>query len=309
MIIVLCALYPEAEPVIKKLSLKQDKADRFYKKYCNNDNSICLYITGPGPINAATATSYALAENKTDIDDIQIVNFGSCAFLDGNVKPSGTCLCSKIVNIDSGRTFYPDMLLKSSLDEATIVTGSRIYEKKFENGKGESPVSNNEGRTLQTSFLEETDPSLYDMEAAAIYETASHFVGPHQMHFLKYITDEGDGSITPELVRTRAQESLDDVVEYLKALELLVDDLAASDLSDGLLSIQDRLIEDLHASFTMQHQIHQLLRYADIAGIDFEKILTKLYDDDKLPCRDKRQGLKVLEEVRAYIDGSTEATE
>jgi hypothetical protein len=129
------------------------------------------------------------------------------------------------------------------------------------------------------------------------------------MHFLKYITDEGDGSITPELVRTRAQESLDDVVEYLKALELLVDDLAVSDLSNGLLSIQDRLIEELHASFTMQHQIHQLLRYADIAGIDCEKILTKLYDDRKLPCRDKRQGLKVLEEVRSYIDGSTEATE
>lgn len=309
MIVVFCALYPEAEPIIKELSLKQDKTDRFYKKYCNNDNSICLYITGPGPVNAATAAGYALSDNKAGLDEIQIVNFGSCAHLSGDAKKSKLYLCSKIVNLDSGRTFYPDMLLKSSLDEATIVTGSRIYEKKFEKAKGESLVSSNEGRTLHTSFLEETDPSLYDMEAAAIYEAASHFVGPHQMHFLKYITDEGDGSITPELVRTRAQESLDDVVEYLKALELLVDDLAASDLSEGLLSIQDRLIEDLHASFTMQHQIHQLLRYADIAGIDFEKILTKLYDDDKLPCRDKRQGLKVLEEVRAYIDGSTEATE
>ena len=74
MICIFCALYPEAQPLIKALALKQDKACNYYKKYINDENDICLYITGTGLINAAAAVGFALSENGSCLEKMHIVN-------------------------------------------------------------------------------------------------------------------------------------------------------------------------------------------------------------------------------------------
>ena len=67
---------------------------------------------------------------------------------------------NKLTEQMTGRTFYPDMLMKANFRECEIVTVARVL---------------NEG----------SDSVVYDMEAAAVYQAAAFFVGPHRMHFIK----------------------------------------------------------------------------------------------------------------------------
>lgn len=296
MICIICALYPEAQPFIKALELKQDKANKYYKKYNNDEKDICLYITGPGPLNAATAVGYVFSENETCLDSILMLNIGSCALISKEDTGSkGLYLCNKLVNIDSGRAFYPDMLLRSDLDEAMILTGSKIYEAENGLDQGFWDVS-------KDPYGEYSTTVLYDMEGAAVYEAASHFIGPHQMHFLKFVTDKGDGRITADCVRSKAEDSLDEVINYIEMLKdhnPFLDDTSIDNAEES------RICKELHASVSMQFQIRQLLRYADLAGIDYNTMLSDLRNKQILPCKDKRQGLRILEIIRKYIsDGN-----
>jgi hypothetical protein len=346
MILIICALYPEAQPLIKSLSLVQDKNERYYKKYSNDENDICLWITGTGPLSASTAVGYALSSCENSLDNIHILNFGCCAFVNNRSDKSSafvnnrsdkspafdddkTCvnnntvintadskaslyLCNKLVNVDSGRSFYPDLLLKSDLDEAAIVTGSKIFKAEdtldvigsFDINSNDDlnsndVNSNDDHRNSDANNKCFVSPVLYDMEAAAIYESASHFVGPHQMHFLKFVTDQGEGRITADFVRQKASEACVDVVTYIEMLKMHMASGSVLEEEDSADTLQ--LFEELHASVTMQWQIRQLLRYATVAGIDYDSKLAELSAKNELPCKDKRTGLKILEELRDYI--------
>ena len=59
----------------------------------------------------------------------------------------------------TGRTFYPDMLMKANFRECEIVTVARVL---------------NEG----------CDSVVYDMEAAAVYQAAAFFRGTASYAFL-----------------------------------------------------------------------------------------------------------------------------
>ena len=228
-------------------------------------------------------------ENSDYIEDIHILNFGCCALIsDNNAFQSDLYICNKIVNDDNNRTFYPDLLVKTNLSEAKIITGSQIYHKQ------------DKGRFL----TKDEQTILYDMEAAAIYEAASHFVGPSQLHFLKFVSDTGDENISPELVRTKAEKAVPLLLDYIKNLTSVYNSLADEEAKLIDQKIQDtekRLFEELHASVSMQIQIRQLLRYAIVSGADYEGILYRLRQDDRLPCKDKKEGIHLLNEIRDYL--------
>ena len=42
----------------------------------------------------------------------------------------------------------------------------------------------------------------------------------------------------------------------------------------------------------------QLMRYWKLAGIDVNTLLAPFYDSEKLPCKDKREGSRILNELR-----------
>ena len=59
-----------------------------------------------------------------------------------------------------------------------------------------------------------------------------------------------------------------------------------------------QLAEDLHCSKTMEATVRQLMRYWKLAGIDVNTLLAPFYDSEKLPCKDKREGSRILNELR-----------
>lgn len=130
------------------------------------NESIRLVITGVGEINAAAAVSNIGGAYGISPDD-EILNVGCGAGFSSDICLGSIFLGNKLTEQMTGRTFYPDMLMKANFRECEIVTVARVL---------------NEG----------CDSVVYDMEAAAVYQAAAFFVGPHRMHFIKLVSDAGE---------------------------------------------------------------------------------------------------------------------
>ncbi|MFD3158287.1 hypothetical protein ACFIJ5_15795 [Haloimpatiens sp. FM7330] len=159
MIYIVNAFYGEAKPFIEYYRLKRNGTYKNFQVFENEEMK--LVVSGIGKINAAIATSYILSQAQLNCDDI-ILNIGICG---SKKRKIGECvLINKIIDVDNKRNLYPDILLKHEFQEGTIETFSNIV------------VDSNIGDTC-------------DMEASGFFQAATKFVGPHQVHIIKIVSD------------------------------------------------------------------------------------------------------------------------
>jgi hypothetical protein len=57
------------------------------------------------------------------------------------------------------------------------------------------------------------------------------------------------------------------------------------------------LAQELHATVAMKHRLEQALRYAELAGIDWNAIVLQYRADGLLPSADKEAGKQILEKL------------
>lgn len=50
----------------------------------------------------------------------------------------------------------------------------------------------------------------------------------------------------------------------------------------------------------MARQLHQLIRYAYLAGIDLDEKIRSLYREGTLPVKDREKGKQVLKDLERY---------
>ncbi len=161
MIVILCALFPEAAPLIQKLCLARDTARTPFPRFWNQ--GISLYLSGPGEIAAAACTGFALGREET-LSSLHLVNFGSAA---GPENRAGELfLADALLETGTGRRFYPDLVLDAKIPEAAVRTCQKPADRDTVAGANDGAVR----------------PVLFDMEAAAICEAAMHFLGPDRIH-------------------------------------------------------------------------------------------------------------------------------
>ena len=187
------------------------------------------------------------------------------------------------------RDFYPDMLLNTGLPEASLITGAKLYTKE---GSGYAA-------------------DLYDMEAAAVYQAASMFLGPHQMNFLRIVTDQGlseSEAVAPQSLATHVtdcvEQQVDTIVTVVDKLRALTAAEAAGHqvLTENEQQLVDKLIADAHFSKVMADECVQLIRYAALSELDWQQPIAALYAEGLVPTRDKRAGKIILERhLRARI--------
>lgn len=337
MIYILTALYAEARPIIERYSFQKIETPKPLCMYEAPEHDMRLIVTGVGPVQAAAAIGALgawreIATKSSDsgekscdetvtgngIDVTKdapntrdcLINIGLCA----GKKIGKMYLANKIVNVDSGRTFYPDMVVRSGLSETTVMTVSRIVradpfcedvsrdtridvrEEKMESvmGKMESVTWRTGSRFAKQgkeSFV--TDLLLYDTEAAAIYEAGSSFFGPHQMSFLKIVSDSGcDHRMEKSDVSSLITENLPQIDTWIEAQNKAVI------RTKHRMNQAKKLSEDLHCSVTMQHELNQLLKYAYLIELDIEIWIATEYKKGNLPCKDRRAGKKFLENLK-----------
>lgn len=163
---------------------------------------------------------------------------------------------------------------------------------------------------------------LYDMEAAAIYQAGSYYLGPHQMGFLKIISDDGDPEhVTPEQIVRLIHYNIEGIADYIATLQAVLSEdprsinssascqekipcaerMADSSRKNDLPKELEQLCLDLHCSRTMSESLRQHIRYCILAGVDYISVLKEMYREGKLPCKDKREGKQRFEELKERL--------
>lgn len=288
MIYIFSAFYAEAKNIIDHYGLKKEKSPETVRFDVFANDSIRLVITGVGEINAAAAVSNIGGAYGISPDD-EILNVGCGAGFGNETCLGSIFLGNKLTEQMTGRTFYPDMLMKTNLMECEIVTVTRVL---------------NEGR----------ESVVYDMEAAAVYQAAAFFVGPHRMHFIKLVSDAGeriDQSKITELFALQEEKICGyiDILLSVCADKASIDEktkgenIADSNATDDNKSVCniDRLTSDMRCSKVMGDQLAQLIKYCRLSGIAYKAVVDEYYTKGMLPCESKREGKKCLFELKQRL--------
>lgn len=273
MIYIFSAFYAEAKNIIDHYGLKKEKSPEMVRFDVFANESIRLVITGVGEINAAAAVSNIGGAYGISPDD-EILNVGCGAGFSSDICMGSIFLGNKLTEQMTGRTFYPDMLMKANFRECEIVTVARVL---------------NEG----------CDSVVYDMEAAAVYQAAAFFVGPHRMHFIKLVSDAGERIDQSKITEIFALQE-DKICGYIDRLLSACADKAPMDDTQSSWNM-DRLICDMRCSKVMGDQLAQLIKYCRLSGIDYKAVLDEYYTNGLLPCESKREGKKCLFELKQRL--------
>ena len=305
MIYIFTALYCEAHILIRRLELVKNPENTWLQEFYNETAGIRLTVTGVGEIAAAAAVGSVCSVHRPGRGDI-LLNVGTCA--DAG-ESDGIFLCNKITEQATGRTFYPDMLYRHNFREKSIVTGMRPWNGE---SKGTGPAEAvTAGKTYGGKGEEPSSAvpagSLYDMEAAAIYQAGSSFFGPHQMMFLKVVSDGGAAEkISKEQIERRMEKYQNRIFDFIEQISVITQRTQKGGGGENCLRQEDEALirkfcADLHCSKAMEDSMRQYIRYLSLAGTDYSIVIRDMYEKGLLPCRDKREGKLRFEDFKKRV--------
>ena len=284
MIYLFTALYCEANIFIRQFHLEKELENTQFQMFYNQTAGIRLTVTGIGGIAAATAVGSVCTEYRPKEDDV-LLNVGTSAHTEGS---EGIFLCNKIREQVTEKTFYPDILYQHNFCEKALVTGMLPWDS----GTGSKELC-----------TERMEGSLYDMEAAAIYQAGSYFFAPHQMIFLKVVSDHGEAEkVSKEQVVHLMEIYQDDLFDFVGMLHTVMSrDRKEYFSQQGTEALVEKFCMDLHCSRAMRDSLGQHIHYLELAGVDYVPAIQEMYRKGLLPCKDKREGKLRFDEFKKRL--------
>lgn len=274
MIYICSAMYIEAEPFIKRLDLKKDTQVTKFQIF-RNENFILL-ITGTGKVKSSIAATYMLTKYEPHESDI-FLNIGFCGSKNTDYEIGQTFLCNKIIDNDTQKTYFTDILFKNPFNETSIETFS-------------IPVNSE-------SLQKDIDAELVDMESSALYESTLTFMQPHQLFFIKIISDYLNHSFTQDdilnlkaLIKNASKVIIPWLTDLNKKFNYSRDILSPKDIA-----VIDSLSDNLKLSCTMKNEFKQIIKYHELVNNDFSDIVSAALP---LKCKYKREGKVYLEKIK-----------
>ena len=227
--VIITALHEEARPLIEKFGLK--KAPHIHRMALYSRDDIRLVVSGVGKVKSAIATTYALANVKSPENTIAI-NFGLCGCRDTRRPLGELVFINKITDAATNRDYYPEVILKHNLPEASLTT--------FDN------------HVLKNRNLIFSD--MVDMEASGFFTASTTFIPLENVYCLKLISDHlEDLKLDPHMVREKIEACLDTFIVFINSGSKSTSrtlPIAANDAS-----ILKQLCEVLNLTITQQHQL------------------------------------------------------
>lgn len=290
MIYMFTALYCEAHTFIRQFDLVKNPENTRLQEFRNETAGITLTVTGVGEIAAAAAVGGVCAVYGPGREDL-LLNVGICAH---TKESGGIFLCNKITEQATGKTFYPDMLYRHGFGETAIVTGMLPWDREESGSK--LPAVNLAGASEAVSA-----GTLYDMEAAAVYQAGSGFFGPHQMAFLKVVSDSGAAkAVFPKQAERLMEKYQDQIKDYILQVQRVTQNMCRKDYGQEE-EILEKLSTDLHCSRAMRDSLRQYIRYLTLEGAEYALTIQDMYEKGLLPCKDKREGKLRFEEFKRRV--------
>lgn len=286
MIYLFSPLYLEAKEIIRTLKLKQETLVKGVSSFV--DENVILTLTGTGKVSTATTIASILTKKEIRKEDY-IVFFGSAASLKDNVLEK-LYQIHKITDIDTGRSYYPDLLYKTNCSEGTVLTGSTFYGIPMKRDIPEFVDLKNE---FQKEKYKEYD--FYDMESSAVFQSASKFVSLERVLIFRFPSDTGEEISKEEFER----KAIFACKELLPVLEILKNNPTESSItfSKDALDILEEFSSKLHCTISMRNELMQYIRYAELSGKDWKSLLSKQVEE----VTDKEMGKKVLKKYEEQL--------
>ncbi|MCY3554861.1 MAG: hypothetical protein OXH56_06010 [Gemmatimonadetes bacterium] len=228
------ALHAEARPVIERFRLKQDASSGLpvFRR-----DEVWLTVTGTGSMKSAIATACLLTRVEQDEDTV-LFNLGIAGHTqkagEGPVSVGDRFLANKITERSTGRSFFPDLLARTSLAESVVTTV-------------EHPLDRADAGTVE--------PGLADMEAAGFYQAAAPFLPPHRIGCVKVVSDHLE---TRRLDKNRVGELIAGALDEFEAAVAAyrsIDDGGPDVLTDADL----QLVEDIRDRLRLTASRHRML--------------------------------------------------
>ena len=158
---ILSALKAESVPLIKHFKLEKNLSFPF--PLYQNENLFLLVIgVGKGKIAQRISAFY----KHYGTTNLQFLNVGISGGNPINSKKSQLYLINKIIDDQTGKSFFPDILIDNQIEEKSVTT----VDKSVTNG----------GKNYE---------NLVDMEASEIFRCCIKVVSTHQISFLKVVSD------------------------------------------------------------------------------------------------------------------------
>lgn len=236
MIYITTAMYWEASPFIRHLGLKRDLEIVKFQVFKNED--ITLIITGTGIAAAAIATAYLLTLSDAQSADL-LINLGICGANTKKFSKESPVLCHKIIEHTTKKSFFPDVLFSHPFQEGTLETFPRVVNRyKDKDIEGE----------------------LADMEGAGVFQAASLFLPPHQIHIIKIVSDFLEeerltGDDATAMVERNAAQIISWIDKRGKALSA-----PKPVLTEEEEELLQTISKNLNLTAAMQHQLRQMAK-------------------------------------------------
>ncbi len=164
-VIIHTALLCEARPLIDYYRLKKDFDYKKFDVFRNND--LILIVSGIGRLKATVAVTHILTR-MPEHSNVIILNIGIAGTTNLEHGIGHSFLINKIIDFNTRRAYYPDILFQHDMPEISVATFDQIVTDNATTG-------NYSG--------------LVDMESAGVAAAVTTFTGPHQMVFYKIISD------------------------------------------------------------------------------------------------------------------------
>lgn len=227
--VIITAIHEEARPLIEKFGLKKDPHSQRIPVYRHSDT--CLVVSGTGKVKSAIATTYALA-NVESPENTLAINFGLCGCSDTNRPLGELVFINKITDAATRRDFYPEIILKHNLREASLTT--------FDN-----PVL--KGRETVCS-------DMVDMEASGFFSSATAFIPLENVYCLKLISDHlEDLKLDNSMIRENIDACMDAFMVVISSGSKLKS--RPLPIAENDASILNQLCEVLKLTITQRHQL------------------------------------------------------
>lgn len=279
MIYIACAMYREAEPLIRRFECKTDPSFRRQQVFSGED--ALIIVTGTSPVPAAAALAGVLALREPGESDV-FANVGLCGCSGGAFSVGTVCLAKSITEQATGRRFFPDLLFRRTCALAPLITYSTVVESTKDIPSG----------------------SLFDTEAAGLYQAALPFFSTDRLLFLKIVSDSGDdaSSVTPQTVSALTEQNADCIADTLRRFADNYRTAPAE--SESNRDIIDYFCRSLRCSVTMELELRRLIDYCEMAYGDVAPRLRAFFAEHGLNFEEnvilgsRKEGKDVLEQFR-----------
>jgi len=226
-IFIFTALACEAKPLIQFFGLKKDLNVHTFSLY--KSGQIVLTVTGVGKVAMAAAVAYVLALFSRQPYPV-LLNIGIAGHKTQAIGYLYRAI--KIIDGDTGKTYYPPLITKTTIDSNVLYTASK-------------PV--NQYKADQ----------IYDMEGSAFYETAIRFSSSELIQSIKIVSDNEHSPID----KINAKQVYQWIFQQTSLIDRVIKDLLR--LSETLIPIEpkayQKIIEEQHFTVSQQIKLKALL--------------------------------------------------